>query len=135
MNSRGSAYRKTAGELVRYGSGSLVMLGVKILLMLGVERFLASLPAYLVVQVILFFGSYALHSKLSFHRATSYSGLWAYFKVIVVFQFLDWLFFAVVFTRFEIDSSYVILMATAFVFLLRFYFVRRSFRANATTTD
>lgn len=118
-------------ELIRFSLGSLIMLGCKILLMMGLQRLLSELPAYFVVQVILFFASYFLHSFLSFRREASYSGMWEYFKIIVGFQFVDWLFFAVIFTRFRIESTYVILMATVFVFLLRFLFVRRSFRRAA----
>ena len=56
-----------------------------------------------------------------------------YLRTMVVFQGLDYLIFAVIFTRFRIDATYVILMATGFVFILRFIFVRRTLRGSCET--
>ena len=115
-------------ELVRFGSSSLVMLGVKLGLMQVALLVLTEIPAYAVVQVALFFLSYALHTRFSFGTRFSRRSLWRYFQTIAVFQGLDWLIFTVVFTRYQIHSTYVILMGTAFVFVLRFVFVRRSLK-------
>jgi hypothetical protein len=115
-------------ELVRYGGGSLLVLGVKIGLMQLAMLALDELPAYALVQVGVFAVSYLLHSRFTFGTELNWSSAWRYGQTLVVFQLLDWIIFAVIFTRYRIDSTVVILIGTVIVFLLRFVFVRRSLR-------
>ena len=117
-------------ELARYAAGSGVMLLVKLLLMQAALLAASPVPAYALVQVFVFLGSYALHSKVTFGTPFGWSRLGRYLQTMIVFQALDWLLFAVIFTRWRIDSSLVILLSTAVVFVLRFVFVRRSLRGG-----
>jgi len=135
MSHPGRRHLLRALELVRYAGGSLVMLGVKLALMQLFLRFSTELAAYCLVQVFVFLGSYLLHSRLTFGTPLSWASLRAYLRTMVVFQALDYLVFAVIFTRFAIAPSYVILMATGVVFVLRFVFVRRSLLARPGGAD
>jgi hypothetical protein len=120
-------------ELLRYAGGSLVMLGFKLALMQLFLLLSGELLAYCLVQIFVFLGSYALHSKLTFRTRFGWRSLRDYLRTMVVFQALDYVVFAVIFTRFAIDATYVILMATGVVFVLRFLFVRRSLRGARPT--
>ena len=120
------------GELLRYAGGSLLMLACKLGLMQLFVLFSREVVAYGLVQIFVFLGSYTLHSKVTFRTRFGWRSLLEYLRTMVVFQGLDYLIFAVVFTRYQIESTYVILMATGVVFLLRFIFVRRTLqRAGA----
>jgi len=115
-------------EILHYGAGSLLMLAAKIGLMQGAIALLSELTAYAVVQVLVFVGSYLLHARITFDVRLSLRGLLTYLRTMIVFQTLDWLVFAVAFTRLGIDSVPAILTATAVVFVIRFLFVRRTLR-------
>ena len=117
-------------ELARYAAGSGVMLLVKLLLMQAALLVASPVPAYALVQVFVFLGSYVLHSKVTFGTPFGWGSLGRYLQTMIVFQALDWILFTVIFTRWRIDSSLVILVSTAVVFVLRFVFVRRSLRGG-----
>ena len=76
------------------------------------------------------FVSYALHSKFTFGTPFGRRSLWGFFQAMVFFQALDYLLFVVIFTRFGIESTLVILLCTGIVFLVRFVFVRRTLRGG-----
>lgn len=125
-----NAWRVRSAELLRYGGGSLVMLAVKLAVMQLALLALGEVAAYALVQVFVFLGSYAWHSRMTFGTRFSWASLGRYLRTMVVFQTLDWLVFTVIFTRYGIDSTLVILISTAVVFVLRFLFVRRSLRKD-----
>ena len=108
-------------------------LGFKLALMQLFLLFSDALLAYGLVQVFVFLGSYALHRKITFRTSFGWRSLRDDLRTMVVFQALDYVVFAVIFTRFTIDSTDVILMATGVVFLLRYLFVRRSLRGARPT--
>jgi len=115
-------------EFLRYAGGSGVMLLLKLALMQAAVLVLAEVPAYAVVQVAIFFASYAWHCRFTFGARFSGRGMGRYLRTMVVFQTLDWVLFSVIFTRFGINSTLVILASTAVVFVVRFIYVRRSLR-------
>jgi putative flippase GtrA len=117
-------------EFLRYVAGSGVMLALKLALMQLAVRLLAAVPAYALVQVAIFFASYAWHCRFTFGARFSRAGLGRFLRTMVVFQALDWLLFSVIYTRFGLDSNLVILLSTAVVFVVRFVFVRRSLQAD-----
>ena len=86
--------------------------------------------AYGLIQIFVFLFSYLLHSKSSFQTNLSLKNIWEYFKVVVIFQILDYLIFVIVFAHFGISSHLSILITTAILFFLRFLMVRRAFCAS-----
>jgi putative flippase GtrA len=86
--------------------------------------------AYGTIQILVFFFSYLLHSKSSFKAKLSLKAMWEYFKVLVIFQILDYLIFVIVFAYFGISSHLSILIATLILFFLRFLMMRRAFRTS-----
>ena len=71
-----------------------------------------------------------LFRSVTFGTPFGWGSLGRYLQTMIVFQALDWILFTVIFTRWRIDSSLVILVSTAVVFVLRFVFVRRSLRGG-----
>ena len=122
-------------ELATYGAGSLLMLAFKLGLMRLFLLFSQELLAYCLVQIFVFLGSYVWHSRVTFRIGLSWRRMREYLRTMVVFLGLDYVVFAVIFTRFAIGSTYVIFMATGVVFLLRFVFVRRSLQGATAARD
>jgi putative flippase GtrA len=119
---------KSGGELLRFGLTALLMLALKLGLTHLFARGLHPLGAYLLVQAILTLVSYAAHARFTFRQARSWATFLRYARVIVLFQALDYLIFAVLLAGFAWNTTGSILAATVVIFLLRFFAVRRSFR-------
>lgn len=122
-------------ELARFGLTAVVMLGLKLGLTHGLLPWLHPLAAYLIVQVILTGISYALHARFTFRQQHSLRSFSRYARVIVLFQILDYLLFAVLLEWLQWDTTFSILSATVVIFLVRFLAVRRSFRASPTDSS
>ncbi len=116
------------GEVLRFISTSGAMLALKICLMQLFLLVLTELPAYAVVQVWIFAASYLSHSFWTFRQPLGWRAMARFFQTIVVFQTLDYLVFSFLFTRYAINSTVVILLASAVVFVARFFFVRRALK-------
>lgn len=117
-------------EFARFGGTSLIMLAAKLLLMQVALLIAGEIVGYALVQVVLFFASYVLHSRFTFGTPFSWRSLGRFFRTISLFQLLDWLLFTVIFTQLGIDANLVILVCTVVVFVLRYLFVRRSLRED-----
>jgi len=114
-------------QVFRYVLNCGVSLGVKVLLSHLFFLFMSEQIAYAVVQIPLFLFSYFLHATRTFKTELSWVGMFAYLRVVFVFQLLDYGVFTLAFSKFEIQSTVSVLIATLVIFIVRFYFVRRGF--------
>ena len=114
-------------QVFRYGLNCGLSLGVKVLLSHLFFLFLSEQVAYAVVQVPLFLFSYFLHATRTFKTGLSWGGMFSFLRVVIVFQLLDYGVFTLAFSKFHIQSTLSVLIATLVIFVVRFYFVRRGF--------
>lgn len=114
-------------EGLRYAINCGISLLLKITFFELISLMVREEIAYGLVQIFVFFFSYLLHSKASFNARLSFKTMWEYFRVLVIFQILDYLIFVIVFSYFGISSHLSILVATFILFFSRFIMMRRAF--------
>jgi len=99
----------------------MLMLVSKMGLQLGFEALhLNPFVAYALVHTIVFFLSFALQVGFTFKHTLSLGSLAKYFRMVILFKAIDYAVFAGVFGFFEISSPWAIVVATLFLFLIRF---------------
>lgn len=121
VNLRGAA----VWQLLRYVLSCGSVLALKVILTSLLIRWTSPMLAYVLVHVVTFFVSYALHTRLTFNVAFSWVKLRQYFAAVIGFKLLDYLLFAVLFAAFQIDAVLAVLLASLLIFATRFVVVRR----------
>jgi hypothetical protein len=114
-------------QFLRFGMSCAVALGSKLGAMWLCLKFLDPYVSYLVVQVFVFFVSYALHVSFSFNsKDFSLSTMWRYFQTVISFKVIDYLVFSVIFAYFHIDALAAVFLTSLGIMMVRFAAVRRS---------
>ncbi len=108
---------------LRYAVACCLMLGLKVLIASLLSFWLTPVAAYLIVHVIVFFVSYAIHSKFTFNVPRTRQSLSKYFQAVVVFKIIDVAGFTLL-SSYGLDTLASILIASAFEFVIRFVLVR-----------
>ena len=124
-----------ARQLLRYACSCGLVLATKLALTWLLIQWLLPLLAYLLVHVVTFFVSYSLHSRFSFQAAYSWNKLRQYGTTVIAFKIIDYLLFAVLFTYWEIEALWAVLVASLMVMLLRFLVVRQVLQEGTSDSN
>lgn len=116
---------KLLKPFLRYGVNSALVLCIKLsMAWLLLQCFSPSL-AYLLIHILIFFVSYLIHARWSFRVKTSSTGIFQYFRVVILFKCADYLCFSILLVWLKIEALWCITFATLLVACARFIAVNR----------
>jgi len=119
--------RNTLTQFARFSCSCALALGSKLGTMWVCLKIFPAMVSYMIVQVVVFFVSYLLHSTVSFRsREISGETMWRYFTTVVSFKAVDYLVFSVVFAYLGIDAMAAVVIASLLIMMVRFTAVRKA---------
>ncbi len=119
--------RATLIQFIRYGTSCAIALGAKLGVMWLCLKLFNPFLSYLLVQVFIFFFSYAMHIKVSFKDSKhSSKTLLKYFHTVIGFKILDYIVFSGIFVYFEIDALLAVFITSLAILCIRFVAVRNA---------
>lgn len=127
-----SPLTRLSNSFIRYGMGSSFVLGVKLIFTYLALFLLNPLWAYLLVHVLIFFVSYKVHTVWSFRVQGGTTSMLSYLRTVLIFKAADYFIFSIVFSLFEIQALWCVMIATLFVAIIRYACVRRALEGSAT---
>jgi hypothetical protein len=132
MQSSGvSISSSTLLQFVRFALSCAIALGSKLAAMWLCLQYVDPYTSYLLVQVFVFFVSYALHVSFSFNsKDFSLDSMWRYFQTVISFKVIDYLVFSVIFAYLRIDALAAVFLTSLAIMTVRFTAVRRSLVRN-----
>jgi putative flippase GtrA len=117
----------TLAQFARFACSCAVALGSKLGTMWLCLKLFPAMVSYLIVQVVVFFVSYLLHTFFSFKSQKLSSGtMWRYFTTVISFKVVDYLVFSVIFAYLQINAMAAVLIASLLIMLVRFAAVRKA---------
>lgn len=117
----------TMAQFARFSCSCALALGSKLGTMWLCLKLFSPMMSYLIVQVVVFFISYLLHTFFSFKSAElSLTAMWRYFTTVISFKVVDYLVFSVIFAYFHIDAMAAVLIASLLIMVVRFTAVRKA---------
>lgn len=127
----------TLTQFARFSCSCAVALGSKLGTMWLCLKLFPAMVSYLIVQVVVFFISYLLHTFFSFKAAKlSLGAMGRYFTTVISFKVVDYLVFSVIFAYFHIDAMAAVLIASLLIMVVRFTAVRKALiRGQELTPD
>lgn len=127
----------TLAQFTRFTCSCAVALGSKLGTMWLCLKVFSPMVSYLIVQVVVFFVSYLLHTFFSFKSAElSLGAMWRYFTTVISFKVVDYLVFSVIFAYLHIDAMAAVLIASLLIMVVRFSAVRKALiRGSNVTPD
>jgi hypothetical protein len=123
MNPRLLAFTK---QFLRYSANSGVALGFKLAAMALLTPLMHPSIAYAVVHVLMTFVSYGLHARLSFASERSWRGFFRFLRAVIGIKLLDYLTFNIMFAYLEVKALLSVVLATAVIFVARFFVIRKA---------
>jgi hypothetical protein len=114
----------TFRQMVRYGVNCGLVLGVKLVLIVALSPWLAPAISYLLIHVVTFFLSYAIHTRHTFRTAFSGAGMVNYLMAVAGFKLFDYLLFNLL-VAWEFNAPFSVILASAIEAVARFLVVRR----------
>ena len=114
-------------SIVRVAAGSATFLGFK-LAWVGANEAFGLLPPYLsymILHAVLLLIGWFFHSLVSFRQSLGLVGFFRYSQTVFAFKALDFLVFSVLAYAGDVASVFAVLVASAFLFLLRFLVLSR----------
>lgn len=117
----------TLAQFARFTFSCAIALGSKLGTMWLCLKLFPAMVSYLIVQVVVFFVSYLLHTYFSFKsRGLSSGTMWRYFTTVISFKVVDYLVFSVIFAYFQINAMAAVLIASLLIMVVRFAAVRKA---------
>ncbi len=114
----------TTMQLARYGVNCCVVLAVKLILIVLLTPWLVPAVAYLIVHIVTFFLSYAIHVRQTFRTRHSRSTLLGYLGAVSGFKVLDYLLFTLL-VSWNLAAPLSVLVASSLEAVVKFFVVRR----------
>lgn len=117
----------TLAQFSRFTCSCAVALGSKLGTMWLCLKLFSPMISYLIVQVVVFFISYLLHTFFSFKsQKASLTAMWRYFSTVISFKVIDYLVFSVIFAYLQIDAMAAVLIASLLIMVVRFTAIRKA---------
>lgn len=119
-------YKTFCEHAARYALTSGLLLLAKLCLTYLLIQWLNAFVAYFVAHIAIFFLSYSLHTRVTFRKQFSRTGIKRYFTAVILFKLFDYTMFNLLFVTLRITASWCVLLASAAEAGLRFLVVRKA---------